>query len=668
MKWLILAKRVFGVGTAAAIFCYLFFDHLALLGLNFFAGRVSHGTINLVAFNDEGVSLDGPEVFRIWRPGLIIRDQQGSPVFGVQYGLGSAKIAVPPRQPVSLEMLWPVPGFGKVLVSADNQGRGYQVPKNETLTIELVPEFARSRLFQIRQWVQDHNSGRCVSAEAAAKLDSASRFIREMEDSRDPRRRAELAISALGLELKAGEQEVLAEARDTIEKRRCGTLRVKIEDSAGKPVPFARVTAVQQRFDFLFGVFSDGYDADGISRLRAMGLNYAILFMTWNRMEPRPNAYSFEQFDALFNPSFLRKNGFTLCGHAILWLASGEVPDYVDAMRGNPDALEGAVRQHVSAIVGRYKDRVQIWEAMNEGHPAWSRWGLDDTGLVRLTKASAEEIRKGAPGAQIMIEVTMPLAEDVALKYYPLMSFVSCGRIGAGSSEAYQYVDRLNRSGVSYDILGLQDYNGAVVNVGPGGVQVPAIDLFRFASEIDRYSKLGKPLQIAEISVGSSVPLTGVSSWWHAKPDEQTQADYLEGAFTIAYGNLHVQGINWWGFDDGYDFVEHGGLFDSSRHPKTAAIRLTKLLEEWRTNRQMSSGDDGFVSFAGASGDYLVSARQDNKKPVLAHAHIFQGNASNLIIRLPKESSGRVDPSGGSGAIRVVPFEDSNSTLAVSKH
>ncbi|HKN01994.1 MAG TPA: endo-1,4-beta-xylanase [Candidatus Binataceae bacterium] len=622
------------VALMIASLCYFLFDHLLLLGLDLWVGRFPHGTIELLAFDEAGNRLSGVDVFRTWRPGLIVRDPQGSPVFGVQYGLSAARIAIPPAQPVSVEMLWPVSGFGKVMVAANNEGRGYRVNLNQELTIELLPEFARSRMFQVRQWIEKHNSGRCASALAGGELESAARLIREMDAADSPQKRAPLAIAALRLELKAGEEEVMAESRATIAKFRRGDLLIRVENADGRPVRDAKITATQQRFDFLFGVFSDGYDAVRIAKLKAMGLNYAILFMTWNRTEPNSDVYSFDQFDKAYDPAALRENGFTLCSHAMVWLARGEVPEYVTSMRGKPDQLEAAVRRRVATIVGRYKDKIQIWEAMNEGHPEWSRWDLDDASLVRLAKASADEIRKQAPDSHIMVEVTLPLGEDVALKYYPMISIISLGRIGARSAEAYEYVNRLNRAGVPYDILAIQDYNGAWVDVA-GGIQVPAIDLFRFASELDRYSKLGKPIQIAEIAVGSSDHGGRNASWWHARSNEQTQADYLEGAFTIAYGNLHVEGINWWGLDDNYRFVEEGGLLDRSLRPKAAATRLTNLLKGWRTNGQLETGVDGSALFEGTPGDYRITAKLAEGQVLSADGHIIQGATNSVVLRIP---------------------------------
>jgi len=632
-----LFKRILRAGaiaTLAAIACYLLLDHLVLLGLGAWVARGNHGTIEIIAFDEYGKPLDSVGFLRTWLPGMIVRDQSGTPVFAVQYGLGTPRIAVPSGQAVTLEILWPVPGFGKVLVPADNSGRGYRVPAGASVRIELLPELARSRTLQVKHWTATHNGEEFASAQAAREIDSASQLIAQIDRSTDPAQRARISLDALRLALTAGEKEVLAEARATIRTRRRGDMRVRVEDFDGRPIPGAKIHFDQRRFDFLFGVYSHGYDADTIARLKAMGLNYAMLFMTWNRTEPHPGVYSLDEVDRFFKPGALRNDGFTLGGHALVWFANGEVPRFIQELRGKPDDLIAATREHVRKIVSHYKDEVQVWEAMNEGHPQWSRWNLDDEDLVRVVKASAQEIRKSAPASSIMVQVTLPLGEDVALKHYPLISLVSWGRIGPASSDPYRYLEDLSRAGVPYDIVALQIYNGARVNVA-WGLQVPAIDLFRLALLLDRYGRLGKPIQIGEIAVGTSHHRSAFESWWHAEANETTQADYLEGAFTIAYGNPQVQGINWWGLYDDYRFVEDGGLFDRSRRPKLSALRLAELLEGWRSSGEVVTDQGGWASFEGAAGDYQITAEVGGEslgKP----GHIAQGQTATVVFRVAR--------------------------------
>ena len=52
-------------------------------------------------------------------------------------------------------------------------------------------------------------------------------------------------------------------------------------------------------------------------------------------------------------------------------------------------------------------------------------------GMDTVVKAAAEEIRKDAPGKQIMVNAAEPLGETAALKHYPLVSALSFGAVSA---------------------------------------------------------------------------------------------------------------------------------------------------------------------------------------------------------------------------------------------
>lgn len=637
--WWISAATFIAISTG-----YFFIYQLVLLGLGVWVTRFEHRTIELIAFDDHDRRLGSTDFFRSWLPTLIVRDRDGSPVLGMQYGLGAPKVAVVSTGPVTIEMLWNVPGFGRVLVTADNQGRGYEPPSRGRLRIELLREFALSRVARVRLWVDQHNGGLMASAEARRNIDTATLLLNSVQSSSDSGERSRLSLEALRLAMWAGESEVLAEARDTIRRRRRGSLRLIVRDDRGNPLPHIKVHFDQTQFDFLFGAYSDGYDRKTIELMKSLGLNYAMLLMTWDRTEPNPSEFSFDHFDRLFNPAALRNKGFTLCEHGMVWFKDGEVPKYLDELKGNTDAVVAAVNDHVPALLSHYGEQIQIWESLNEGHPEWSRWGLDDQGIVRVAKASADRIRQLAPHATIMVDVALPLGEDVALKNYPLMGVISRGRVGVRTSEGYRHLKRLSAAGVPFDVIALQFFEGARVDIA-GGLQVPTIDVFRLACELERFKRFGKPLQLAEIAVGSSHNDSWMASMWHAPGNQVTQADYLEDVFTLAYGDLQVQGINWWGFNDTYRFVIDGGLYDPSGHPKLAALRLQKLLKGWRSSGDGMTGSDGTVDFEGAPGQYLVSVVSGGCK-VSAPAHIAQGAATTVVVVPVEVPSSKPDMHG----------------------
>ena len=590
-----------------ALLSYFSFDHLLLLGLSLWVCRYDHSDLKIIAFDVNGRELGSTEFFRTWRPALIARDSGGAPSFGIQHGVGSIRVALRRGEASSFDILWPAPGFGKVLLRADNSGRGYHPAEDGSTVIELVPELADSRIGELRRWIKEHNYGRIASSAANEHLQVAEAVMGEMQREHQPRVRAALAYRALSAALQASEEEVLAESRDSIRRDRQVSMRVMLVDPTGLPLVNQAVHIQEQRGDFLFGAYHDGYDPETIHRMVSAGLNYATLHLDWNRMEPKDGYFAFAQLDKESAPRTLNELGFTLRGHAMVWFPDSSMPSWMEPKRGDGEAVRESLKKYIDAMVHQYGQQVQIWEVSNEGNAAWARWGLADDAMTQVVRSAAVEVRRTAPESQTMVNLALPLGEDVSLKFYPLIGLLSHGRINGFADDPYEWAERLQHAGVPYDLIGLQFYSGCWVDV-TGGVQVPAIDLFRFATVLERYAQLGKPIHISEISAPSSNRAELDSSYWHAPANPETQADYLEGVFTIAYGNPHVSAINWWDFYDEHAFAESGGLFNSEFSPKPSYLRLKELLTSWRYEGDLRSDEHGIVSFRGPPGSYSFTS------------------------------------------------------------
>ena len=583
------------------------FDHLVLLALSLWVRRYDYSDLRIVAFDVDGRELGSAEFFRTWRPALIARDSGGAPSLGIQHGVGSIRVALRAGELSSFDILWLAPGFGKVLLRADNSGRGYRPAPDGSTVIELVPELALSRMVELRRWIDDHNGGRIASTPARDHLKVAEALMDEIAREQQPSARAALAYRALNAAIHASEEEILAESRDSIRRNRQVTMRVRVVDPREQPLINHPVHIRQQKADFLFGAYHQRYDSQTIHRMVSAGLNYATLHLDWMRMEPTERYFDFARLEQESSPRNLHELGFTLRGHAMVWFPDAWTPSWMEPKRGDGGAVRAALKQYIDAMAHRYRHQVQIWEVSNEGHAAWARWGLDTDAMTDVVRSAAAEVKRIAPESHTIINLALPLGEDVSLKHYPLISYFSAGRIDKSSDDPYRWAERLMQAGVPYDLIGLQFYSGCWVDV-TGGVQVPAIDLFRFATVLERYARLGKPIHITEVAAPSSNRGERGESFWHAPANPKTQADYLEGVFTIAYGNPQVSAINWWDFYDEHAFTESGGLFDSEFNPKPSYLRLEELLASWRYEADLRTDEHGVVSFSGAPGSYLFTS------------------------------------------------------------
>jgi len=608
---------------------------VALLRSAISISRLPHASIEVIAFDERGHRMGSTDFLRTWRPTLIIRDHTGAVCFGLQYGLGTPRLAIPAAEPVSFELPWTVPGFGKVLLRADNRGHGYRVSAGAYTRIELLPELTRSRLLEVERWITAHNQGRAATDEVAQALAFVRRQIARLDAAANSEERASLAIPALRAALRAGEQEVLAEASNSASEHRSGKLLIKVIDRHGAPLPDIRISIAEARPEFLFGVGiqDGGYDPETLTRVQQLGLNYAGLDINWRRLEPRNNVYAFDEFDRRFNPAGLRQPGFTLRARTPVSPLDPALPPYVEPMRGKTKPLGLALRTHLAPIVRHYKDLIDIWQ-IDEDPAIWASFDLNEAGATEAIKAVAEAIRKDAPNARIMLNVAAPLGEDVAAGHYPRL--IGNSRVASpAAADPYTRLENLSHAGVPYDLIGLEFNYGGSVEYAASRLRPPTIDLFRFARELERYAKLGKPLQITEFAVASSGRGEG---WWHAPADEGTQADYLAAALTLAYANPQVQAISWSAIHDSRSVAGRAGLIDSAGRPKPAYDRIRSLLTGWRTEGEVTTGPDGTASFQGAAGNYQLSV-QVAKTAIAGVAHIHPNGTDVAIMSLPVKAA-----------------------------
>ena len=132
------------------------------------------------------------------------------------------------------------------------------------------------------------------------------------------------------------------------------------------------------------------------------------------------------------------------------------------------------------------------------------------------------------------------------------------------------------------DVVGLQYYPGFHFNESFGGLQGPATTPSWLVDTFARYAALKRPIHITEFSVPSSYQSDWTSGYWREPWTEQTQADYAEMVFTLAYADPNVHSITWWDVMDKKSSVTTGGLCDANGAPKPALARLKKLIADWK--------------------------------------------------------------------------------------
>jgi endo-1,4-beta-xylanase len=100
--------------------------------------------------------------------------------------------------------------------------------------------------------------------------------------------------------------------------------------------------------------------------------------LKWERIHPEADRYDFGPADRYVE--FGRRRGMFVVGHVLLW--HQQTPAWVFAGEGGKPLARGMalrrLKDHVQAVAGRYKGRVDGWDVVNEA--------LDEDGSLRPTK------------------------------------------------------------------------------------------------------------------------------------------------------------------------------------------------------------------------------------------------------------------------------------------
>jgi len=196
--------------------------------------------------------------------------------------------------------------------------------------------------------------------------------------------------------------------------------------------------------------------------------------LKWEGVHPEPGRYDFDLPDKYV--AFGEKNHMFIVGHTLVW--HHQTPKWVfEDAKGNPvdrETLLKRMREHIQAVVGRYKGRVHGWDVVNEA--------LEDDGTLRQTpwlKIIGEEyIAKAFEFAHE--------ADPKAELYYNDFSLEN----EAKRNGAIELIGKLRAQGVRVTGVGLQ---------GHYKIDWPSVD--QLDAAIAAFAKLGVQVMITELDV-----------------------------------------------------------------------------------------------------------------------------------------------------------------------
>jgi endo-1,4-beta-xylanase len=302
--------------------------------------------------------------------------------------------------------------------------------------------------------------------------------------------------------------------------------------------------------------------------------------LKWESVHPEPGRYDFDLPDKYV--AFGEKNHMFIVGHTLVW--HHQTPKWVfEDAKGNPvdrETLLKRMREHIQAVVGRYKGRVHGWDVVNEA--------LEDDGTLRQTpwlKIIGEEYIAKA------FEFAHEADPKAELNYNEFSLENEAKRNGA-----IELIRKLRAQGVPVTGVGLQ---------GHYKIDWPSVD--QLDAAIAAFAKLGVKVMITELDVDVLPPAMQyrgadisanvelqpkLNPYTSGLPDsvQQTLANRYSDLFGVFHKHHGVlTRVTFWGVTDASSWLNNWPvrgrtsyplLFDRDGRPKPAFYSVIKAARE----------------------------------------------------------------------------------------
>jgi endo-1,4-beta-xylanase len=199
-------------------------------------------------------------------------------------------------------------------------------------------------------------------------------------------------------------------------------------------------------------------------------------------VHPRPDVWNFGAADAFAKMG--EDNHLFVVGHTLIW--HNQTPDwFFKDEQGKPkshDAMVEQMRSYIATVVGRYKNRINAWDVVNEQ--------IDENGAYRST-SWVNAIGNGDELMKLAFKFAHQYAPDAQLYYNDFNVWRPSKRDGIA-----RMVRMLKKEGIRIDGIGIQ---------GHWGLNFPKKEYIEAA--IDTFATLGVKVMITELDV-DVLPIT----------------------------------------------------------------------------------------------------------------------------------------------------------------
>jgi len=477
--------------------------------------------------------------FRIFSNGKPVNDfaLHGAYLFGsdgmavrkaqIAFADGLLECYKPNQETSGLALLWPVEGFGSVLLPTTCLP---ERPEPYNLNLEL----ARGRLMQIINKREDWSIFEDTEDTAVLYGQAQDLFIKAIQNISDGPLASQLADQSLQKAISFSETLAAKQAKVLFALR-------------GKNRGFGRGC---------LGCWIDPGQTANPSYLEkfADAFGLAMVPFNWGQIEQTRGAYDFSKIDA--SVSALSKRKLAIGAGPLLCFDKEYLPKWLLDDKADFEKIRESAYQFVSAAASRYPGMVKTWIVVSSLN-ALNHFEFGFEQVLEITRTANMAVKAAAERAMRIIEVSNPWGEYYATSPDTIPPIV--------------YMDMVIQSGISFDAFGLS------MQFGKDQPGMHVRDMMQISAVLDSFAPISKPLYITNVVVPGSNADTN-AGLWHGPWDPAMQAEWLDQFYRIALGRTFIDGVIYSSFADTKDSpISDSGFLTSALEPKESYVALKRF-------------------------------------------------------------------------------------------
>ncbi|MHC4791709.1 MAG: endo-1,4-beta-xylanase, partial [Planctomycetota bacterium] len=450
----------------------------------------------------------------------------------IRFKNGFIECKLPNVETAGLALLWPVDGFGKVLLPTTCLTEKAQ-PYN------LNVEIARAKLMQIVTKREDWSFFDNLGDLENISRDAQDLFIQAIQNISKPSLAFKLADASLKNAIVFSEKLASRQAS-------------ALFDTRGKDHGFGR-GCIGCKIDP--GQINDSKYVEKLLEL----FSFVTIPISWAKIEPHRGSYDFAKIDSCIN--LLGKKKLAIGAGPLLCFSKEHLPEWLLHSSLGFEKIREAAYQLISKVVGRYSGFVNSWRVIS-GLNVFNHFGFGFEEVLEMTRAANMAVKQCSDRATKIVEISNPWGE-----YYATT---------ANTIPPLVYMDMVVQSGINFDAFGLQ------FKFGKNQAGMHVRDMMHISSVLDYFGPIAKPLHITAVEVpsqnGSGLQDVEVAGIWHGQWDQLRQSRWIEQFYKIALSKPFVDTVTYSNLTDAEDnSIASSGLLTEKLEEKKSFLTLKKL-------------------------------------------------------------------------------------------